>query len=73
MKCPAGILLVILALESQRGRVVVIGEDLGTVTPSIRTRLMAGGLLSYRLLLFEQTAGNVLPNRLGFPRLPPLP
>jgi 4-alpha-glucanotransferase len=67
VKYPAEDLLGILALESQRERVMVIGEDLGTVTPSIRTRLMAGGLLSYRLLLFEQTARGRFAKPSRFP------
>ncbi|GJL56710.1 MAG: 4-alpha-glucanotransferase [Nitrospirales bacterium] len=44
----------ILALESVRHRVMVIGEDLGTVTPEIRARLTKSGILSYRLMPFEQ-------------------
>lgn len=67
VKYPAEDLLGILALESHRERVMVIGEDLGTVTPSIRTRLMAGGLLSYRLLLFEQTARGRFAKPSRFP------
>ena len=55
VRYPSEDFLGILALESQRLEVMVIGEDLGTVAPAIRASLMAGGSLSYRLLLFEQT------------------
>jgi 4-alpha-glucanotransferase len=44
----------ILALESVRNKVVVIGEDLGTVEPYIREALHSFGILSYRLLYFEK-------------------
>ncbi len=44
----------ILALESVRNRVTVIGEDLGTVEPRIREVLSRMGILSYRLLMFEK-------------------
>jgi 4-alpha-glucanotransferase len=46
--------LKILALESVRNRVVVIGEDLGTVEPEIREVLARFGILSYRLFYFEK-------------------
>jgi len=58
----------ILALESHRQKTMVIGEDLGTVTPAIRAQLMAGGLLSYRLLLFEQTTKGRFARPSRFPR-----
>lgn len=47
-------LLRILALESVRGRFVVIGEDLGTVADEIREDLSRFGILSYRVFFFER-------------------
>jgi 4-alpha-glucanotransferase len=46
--------LPILALESVRNKVLIIGEDLGTVPDEVREALRVGGILSYRLLYFEQ-------------------
>lgn len=47
-------LLRIVALESVRNKVVVIGEDLGTVPGIVRKMLGNFGILSYRLFYFEQ-------------------
>jgi (1->4)-alpha-D-glucan 1-alpha-D-glucosylmutase len=47
-------LLGILALESQRNRCLVIGEDLGTVPDEVRIALKPLGVMSYRLLYFER-------------------
>ncbi|VTU30638.1 malto-oligosyltrehalose synthase [Variovorax sp. PBL-E5] len=58
---PVDELLAIVALESQRQRCMVIGEDLGTVPDSLRTALDARGVLSYRLLYFEQRDGGFRP------------
>ncbi|WP_447962157.1 4-alpha-glucanotransferase [Nitrospira sp. Ecomares 2.1] len=53
-------ILAILALESVRRKVMVVGEDLGAVTPAIREKLDAAGLLSYRLLFFERENGGAM-------------
>jgi len=47
-------LLGILALESQRNRCLVIGEDLGTVPDEVRHALAPLGVLSYRPFFFER-------------------
>lgn len=52
---PFSELLGIVALESQRNRCLVIGEDLGTIAPGVRAALAAAGVLSYRPLYFERT------------------
>ena len=49
-------LMAIVALESQRHRCLVIGEDLGTVAPEVRTAMTRYGVKSYRVLFFERTA-----------------
>lgn len=47
-------LIRLLALESVRNEVMVVGEDLGTVEPHVRETLHRFGILSYRLLYFER-------------------
>lgn len=47
-------LLGILALESQRNRCLVIGEDLGTVPDAMRQAMREMGILAYRLFYFEK-------------------
>ena len=52
----------LLALESQRHRCVVIGEDLGTVPDEVRRTLAERDVLSYRVLMFERDgAGEFKP------------
>ncbi len=48
-------MLGIIALESQRNRCLVIGEDLGTVPKDLYSRLTSAGIFSYRPFLFERT------------------
>ena len=49
-------LIRILALESVRNRVLVVGEDLGTVADEVRSTLHKFGILSYRLFYFEKSS-----------------
>jgi (1->4)-alpha-D-glucan 1-alpha-D-glucosylmutase len=54
VRYPLADMLALTALESQRNRCLIIGEDLGTVPEGLRDKLRDGGLLSYRLLYFER-------------------
>ena len=51
---PAEDLLRIIALESQRNKVIVIAEDLGTIDDTFREMLQSFQMLSYRLFYFER-------------------
>lgn len=51
-------LLRVLALESVRNQIVLVGEDLGTVEPEVRETLARFGILGYRVFYFEKDAGG---------------
>jgi len=52
-------LMGIVALESQRNRCLVIGEDLGTVPEEIRAAMPEHGVYSYRVLFFEKVGDRL--------------
>lgn len=55
---PARELLAILALESVRRCTLIIGEDLGTISPRVRRDLSRLGVFSYRVFYFERDAAG---------------
>lgn len=65
---PIDDLLAILALESQRHRCMVIGEDLGTVPEAIVDKLREGGVYSYKVLWFEQSSDDGFRAPANWPR-----
>lgn len=62
VRYPSEDLLAILALESHKAQAYVVGEDLGTVEPYVREEMGKRGMLSYKLLWFEDGDPR------GFPR-----
>jgi 4-alpha-glucanotransferase len=54
-------LLNVVALEAARAGAFVVGEDLGTVEPWFREALTQWGVLSYRLLWFEDAPPSAWP------------
>jgi 4-alpha-glucanotransferase len=50
-----------VALESQRARCIVVGEDLGTVPEGMGEALQSAAVLSYRVLWFERDAQHFKP------------
>ena len=54
-------LLAQAALQSQRAKCLVVGEDLGTVPEGMSDALAAANILSYRVLWFERRDGHIRP------------
>jgi (1->4)-alpha-D-glucan 1-alpha-D-glucosylmutase len=61
-------IMAIVALESERQRCMVIGEDLGTVADEMRAALARYGILSTRLLYFERGAQGGFKPSAEYPR-----
>ena len=61
VRYPLDDLVGILALESQRNRCLVVGEDLGTVPEGFRERMADANILSYRILFFEKDEKGFIP------------
>jgi len=62
-------LIRVLALESVRNSVVIVGEDLGTVPDHARETLARFGMLSYRLFYFEQDQNRQFKPPEAYPHL----
>lgn len=54
---PVDDLMAVAALESNRNKCMLIGEDLGQLPPGFQDKLMDHGILSYRVLPFERQWG----------------
>ncbi|MFH8135877.1 4-alpha-glucanotransferase [Pantoea osteomyelitidis] len=65
---PVDDLLAIMALESQRQRCMVIGEDLGTVPKEIVGKLRNSGIFSWKVLWFEQQRNGAYRLPQSWPR-----
>jgi 4-alpha-glucanotransferase len=61
VRYPADDLLAIVALESHRAGAFVVGEDLGTVEAGVRERLADRGVLSSRVMWFEEAPTTAYP------------
>jgi 4-alpha-glucanotransferase len=58
----------VLALESVRNQVAVVGEDLGTVEPKVREVLTRFGILSYRVFYFEKNKQGEFKSPQEYPK-----
>ncbi len=54
VRMPFEALLAVTAIESQRHKCIVIGEDLGTVPEGFRAHVADFGIWSYRVMMFER-------------------
>jgi glycogen operon protein len=61
VRFPLDALIAVTALESQRHKCLVVGEDLGTVPDGLREKLAAADIFSYRVLWFERDGHGFKP------------
>lgn len=61
VRYPSTKLLDILALESNRAKAFVVGEDLGTVEPVVQEEMTRRDMLSYRVFWFESVPPRDYP------------
>ena len=61
VRYPTDGLLSVLAEETRHAEALVIGEDLGSVPEGFSEEMQAAGILSYRILWFEQEDGVFRP------------
>jgi 4-alpha-glucanotransferase len=60
---PADDLMRLVALESQRHKAVILGEDLGTLPPGFGAKLHRVGIAGLRVMWFERDGGAFTPPR----------
>lgn len=58
IRFPQDALFAVLAIEAERNRCLVVGEDLGNVPDGFRDEMAANGLYGCRLLYFHRTASG---------------
>jgi glycogen operon protein len=58
VRFPMDALIAVTAIESQRSRCLVVGEDLGTIPDGLREKLAEAHIFSYRVLWFEREGLN---------------
>jgi 4-alpha-glucanotransferase len=63
VRYPADELLAVLAVESVRAGSLVVGEDLGTVEDGVRAKLGLAGVLSTRIVWFDQEPPEGFPTQ----------